>query len=283
MNITLEENEENSATKLLNRLRTLSLIGIVIAVVALMFYFAKFHEGLAEKAEAWGQFGDFIGGVLNPAFSLLALLALLATFNLQIQEFRLSTKELQNSAEALSAQHVAMQRQIFENTFFQLLNLHNQLLDNIDLIGRGGETFKGRDCFKIFANRANTSIVALKGAKNDLDVFRVAYKEFQKAHEREVGHYFRTLYNLLKFIDSANGVDSRFYTNIVRAQLSSDEVTLLMYNCMSETGHKKFKPLVERYSLLKGLTEVFISTGLVEKVYSPKAFGENHSLVHGSL
>jgi hypothetical protein len=41
------------------------------------------------------------------------------------------------------------------------------------------------------------------------------------------------------------------YTNLVRAQLSSYEIALMFYNCLSEMGREKFKPLVERYALLK--------------------------------
>lgn len=272
--------EEKSATRLFERLRTLSIIGAAIAAFVFSLYFMKFHGALSSKAETWGQFGDYIGGVLNPTFSLLALLALLATFTLQIQEFRLSTKELRNSAVALAAQHSAMQRQIFENTFFQLLSLHNQLLNNIDLVSQSNNSLKGRDCFAVFVKRANGALKEVHGAHNRLELFRIAYKRFQKIHEREVGHYFRTLYNLIKFIDSTEGIDRHFYTNIVRAQLSSDEVTLLMYNCISEVGHEKFKPLVERYSLLKGLTELSLSETFVENVYSSKAFGGNHPLMH---
>lgn len=281
MKVEIEtSSEENSATKLLKRLRFLSFAGLCFAALVLVLYFGKFHGSLSDKADAWGQFGDFIGGTLNPTFSLLALLALLATFTLQIQEFKLSTKELRNSAESLAAQHHAMQRQIFENTFFQLLTLHNQILNSIDLSLKGGNISKGRDCFTVFVKRANQEISAQPSATTDIDSFRIAYSEFQQTYEREVGHYFRTLYNLIKYVDSAEGINARFYTNIVRAQLSSNEVTLLMYNCISEVGFDKFRPLVEKYSLLKGLTELTLSAALIRTVFSPDAFGEFPSLVY---
>ena len=37
---------------------------------------------------------------------------------------------------------------------------------------------------------------------------------------------------------------------MVRAQLSKYELLLLYYNCLSDVG-EKFRPLVERYDLLK--------------------------------
>lgn len=42
-------------------------------------YFYNFQGNLAPNHDAWGQFGDFIGGVLNPTFSFLALIVLLST------------------------------------------------------------------------------------------------------------------------------------------------------------------------------------------------------------
>lgn len=39
----------------------------------------------------------------------------------------------------------------------------------------------------------------------------------------------------------------------MRAQLSAFELALLFYNCLSEYGRDKFKPLVEEFGLLKNM------------------------------
>jgi len=41
------------------------------------------------------------------------------------------------------------------------------------------------------------------------------------------------------------------YVKLLRAQLSSHELLLLFYNCLSEKGMRKTKALVERYALLE--------------------------------
>ena len=46
----------------------------------------------------------------------------------------------------------------------------------------------------------------------------------------------------------------KFYAKTLRAQLSSQEVVLLMYNCLFDYG-KDMKPLVEKYTLLKHLSD----------------------------
>lgn len=47
----------------------------------------------------WGTFGDFIGGVANPVIALLALLGLIRTIKLQQEEFRKTTKALNDQLD----------------------------------------------------------------------------------------------------------------------------------------------------------------------------------------
>ena len=77
------------------------------------------------------------------------------------------------------------------------------------------------------------------------------YLKFYDTYEAKIGHYFRSLYNIVKFIDRSDVDDRRLYTNLVRAQLSSWELWLLFYNALSDKGRDKFKPLIEKYALLE--------------------------------
>ena len=73
---------------------------------------------------------------------------------------------------------------------------------------------------------------------------------------RRLVHTFGNLYNVVKFVDRSDFPrdykTKKFYTNLIRAQLSRDELGLLFYNCLSDRG-AKFKKLVEKYALLKYL------------------------------
>ncbi|EIJ36986.1 putative phage abortive infection protein [Thiothrix nivea] len=72
----------------------------------------------------------------------------------------------------------------------------------------------------------------------------------------DLGQYFRTLYNILKFIDNNKEIDNKkLYTNLLRAQLSRYELALLFYNCLSDFGEQKMAPLVKKYEILKHLEE----------------------------
>ena len=70
-------------------------------------------------------------------------------------------------------------------------------------------------------------------------------------------HYFRNLYRIIKFVDESPlllDIHERYqYTSIVRGQLSRYELLWLFYNGLSVYGNDKFKPLIEKYALLKNI------------------------------
>ena len=105
---------------------------------------------------------------------------------------------------------------------------------------------------------------------------RAAYNKFHQEHQFRIGHYFRNLYQILRFINDsrARDEDKKLYGRLVRAQLSSNELFLLFYNCLSEVGVEKFKPLVEKFAMLQHVPrESLIDPGHMA-LYEPRAFGE---------
>lgn len=52
-------------------------------MVPSLMYVRAFGTDLATSHTRWGEFGDFIGGVLNPLYALLAFLAVLYTVSIQ--------------------------------------------------------------------------------------------------------------------------------------------------------------------------------------------------------
>ncbi|MGN8144034.1 hypothetical protein ACTJK3_24410 [Pseudomonas sp. 22105] len=58
-------------------------------------------EQILNAKAAWGQFGDFVGGTLNPMVSLLALVGLVFTILLQQEAMMLSKKDSVISKKAL--------------------------------------------------------------------------------------------------------------------------------------------------------------------------------------
>ncbi len=213
-----------------------------------------------------GLFGDMFGGI-NALFSGLAFVGIILTIYLQKRELSLqreelvlqreelvlTRKEIKGQKEQLEEQNKTLRHQNFENTFFQLLAHFNQIVEEITIITPHG-TFNGRVNFQRWYSRIKKRYVDLKQPPSNLseqDLIKQVNKEFYNDHESSVGHYFRTLYSIFKYVHNSRVEDKKFYTNIVRAQLSSYELFLIFYNCLSSLGEVKFKPLVERYGVLK--------------------------------
>jgi hypothetical protein len=78
-----------------------------------------------------------------------------------------------------------------------------------------------------------------------------AYKNFWRDHQPELGHYYRFLYRFVLFVKS-HGAEADFYMNLLRAQLSDQELLLLFYNALSPSG-AAFKPLIEEWALLDNM------------------------------
>lgn len=94
-------------------IKLLSWIVAVAGAVLVTTYYAyiqEFHAGFSAKQEVWGQFGDFIGGTVNPVLSFLSLLALVFTVVLQTRQLENSRTELSNSKAELEATREEMRR-----------------------------------------------------------------------------------------------------------------------------------------------------------------------------
>ncbi len=247
-------------------------VALLLFIIAAGTYVNTFGGKLSPDPGRWGQFGDYIGGVLNPVFGFLSLVAILSTLVLQSRELSLSTMELAKSADALRKQNEALLQQNFENTFFQLLRRFNDLVSATHF-----GTKSGQEAFRVlYKEELLTTFRQFKGdsgSQAPIDAYAAFYDE--KRHL--IGQYFRTLYHIFRFIDSSHlsEYDKTVYANIARAQLSTYELCLLFYNGLYEEGREGFKPLIERYGILKHVNPrdlLRVNDKMNPDYYEPEAF-----------
>ncbi|MDK9722857.1 MAG: putative phage abortive infection protein [Rhodospirillales bacterium] len=238
-------------------------LAILLVVILIAFVVAGFLH--ADDFIKLGQWGDFFGGTLNPILTATTVLVLLYTVYLQRQandlqkeELVLTREELSRSADALENQIKTLEKQNFEATFFKMLEMHNSILNSID-VNKRGVLVKGRDCFAHFSDLIRERFIEAGGSSssNDdveqLNILVAVNTKFWKIVLGELGHYYRYLYRLIRYVEEFNG-DKHFYMKIVRAQLSDHELSLLFYNCLSEHG-TKMRKLVETYALPKHMQD----------------------------
>ncbi|MDH5822075.1 putative phage abortive infection protein [Luteimonas sp. RD2P54] len=252
-----------------------ALIALLVAITALWVVSGLFLYPLKQR----GTFGDMFGAV-NALFSGLAFASLIYTIylqrnelRLQRQELRLTRAELEGQKLQIAAQNDLLRAEGFESSFFRVLGILAEIVKSIDIQRSGKNDLMGRDCFSFFYRDFRVRYEQLQ-RQSDSDAVTRAYMGFYSKYQGDVGHYFRTLYNLVKFVDRSYVADKRFYTNLIRAQLSSQELLLLFYNCQTTLGQKKFKPLVERYALLKTVPFEQLLDDQHKAMYDPGAYGE---------
>lgn len=206
----------------------------------------------AEFGSFAGTFGDFFGGVVNPVLTFGTLIALTITVLMQRTQLM---DEKHQAKEAASVSNL----QMFETTFFNLLNLHSDTIPGLQFSADSmlsEESFtssgispstagltSGREVFTAVL-KALYDFVDLsdRGPSRGLPNPERTYKSMQERYNHVLGHYFRNLFQILSYIDrhstrlQPDDIDKEYkarkrYANILRAQLSSHELCLLFFNC----------------------------------------------------
>lgn len=197
--------------------------------------------------------------------------------DLQRQELSDTREELKGQKEEFKTQNDTLKRQRFENTFFNMLQLQQQITDNITYtywISSPNEeasptnglpfyktksiTITGREVFRTTFEDIKSEIDTILGMRSILSKKGLAGYE-DNYTPTYFDHYFRHLYRIFKFVAESPLIDKEEYryeyASLVRATLSRYELIWLYYNALSSYGRDKFKPLIERFSLLNNLRE----------------------------
>lgn len=268
------------------------LIMLSVGVVVLFALSWAWIATTINDPEKQGQFGDQFGAV-NALFSGFAFAGLIFTIILQKKELALQREQLAETREELKGQKIQMTEQNktlkiqrFENTFFKMLELQQQIVNDLSAtiyvkewieedapdssMGRIRKqvsheyNYHGRNLFLHAFNQAEHDIkstvkgsfVSVSGMRSVLQAKGLAeYDEYHTASYFD--HYFRHFYRILKYVKQNEdwlSFDEQYkYTSMLRGTLSRYELVWLFYNGLTDNGYEKLKPLMEDYSILKSL------------------------------
>lgn len=214
-----------------------------------------------------GPWGDFFGGVLNPILTFLTFMGLLITIIIQKKELKESRDVFKGQQEALEKQQEEMTIQSFDNKFFQMLNSFNNISDALKLNIRG-HNYNKKDVFEGLVIELKKELLFVykddisdnKTKENKVEYLYQIFPDFNNKFDTTFKYYFLNLYQLIKFIDEDLPHEnkdkySKKYTNILRSQLSKNELILLTYNAIGVESFcgNNYKKLVEKYSFFEHL------------------------------
>ena len=208
-----------------------------------------------------GQFGDTFGA-LNALFAGFAFGGLIIALHLQRLEIKHQWKDLKLTRKEITGTN-------FENSFFQLLRIHANIVNTLRTYISGHRI--GLEAFSSLKSQLSQEYSKIKPNED----FQVIWQRFAKRYQRDFDYYFRHLYNTLKFVDEHGFLETlkekRDYTNLIRGQLSSNEQLLLFYYCLSERG-SGLKDFVEKYSILEGMDDGILLDSTHRTKYADSAY-----------
>lgn len=234
-------------------------IGLWVGGLYGTHYFVKKHwhsDNLITKEEAElkqnilvdsGIFGDS-SGAINALFSALAFAGVIFAIILQKKELVLQREELEQTREELKGQkeefiqqNETLRRQRFENTFFQMMSLQQEIVNTLSYsntqiipVGTQMPKIEGRDVFRVLYEYLNAYYIDINEDKIDCYSLKEAlfkkhyslrkmtvdpssqenpdvisfvepyfdYSPYNDADQPQyLDHYFRHLYRMVKFID----------------------------------------------------------------------------------
>jgi len=233
-----------------------------------------------------------VGGILSGVFAGLAFAGVIFSLYNQYRQSRKQQKnferQLKITRKQFDLQTQSDEIKRFEDTFFKMVSLQSEIVNGLEFTYFSPEyneniTIKGRQVFKsiftdfqlIFTNETERFKTYLAGDKASLVSSR---NGIQEALDKEgllvfrkidyigiLDHYFRNLYRIIKFVHKQddNLLDYtkkyNYIANNVRRNLSDYELIILFYNCLTEAGYEKFKPLIERYTLFKNIRQDYFT------------------------
>ena len=206
---------------------------------------------------AWGTYGDFVGGVLGTAIAGYALILMIRTLQKQIDSnltVEISNQQILIESRAQRAEMIKQtevtKRQLFDSQFNVFLRQYQAALNAYESpSGKSKGIKRVEEIVRNFRLRPfeykTTYMKRCKSAVSRYEALYVRNRHYMSVH-------LRTLYQVFKFISTAD-IDEEtrlLYAKVVRGQLSEAEMFLVRYNCYCYYG-RKMQVYANQYNLLK--------------------------------
>ena len=263
-----------------------------LALVNLIFIPKAFRQSYTASPDGAAQLGSFVGGYFGALFALLGVVLLVRTLKVQQREaaqqsfenkyfeliklHRDNVKEIELANESGRKVFVLLLRELrcALGVVREIAEACDQQLSQRDLLhvayyclfyGVGPNSSR---MLKMSLSAFDAAFIdELEKAMNKpetKDWFRekrgLRYPPFE-GHQSRLGHYYRHLYQMVRYVDK-QALDDREkyeYVKTIRAQLSTHEQALLLLNSLTPVGHPWWEQnLIMNYKLVKNIPRDFL-------------------------
>lgn len=247
---------------------------ILVIGIATLFFPWNYIDGWTFSIfqidiDKYSAFGEFIGGIM----SITAVALIYMTYNAQKSELDETRK--------------VMRKQAFEMTFFNMLNELNGIIEL--MFGRinGKKASKRNYMYEVFNKYKELCLDEMSRVNKNNEAGRIIYNSIPSKHyenfiytdhQQNLSHYFRYVYNVIKFIkahaeENSEIIKDDYYVDLVQARISNSEMGLLFYNSISDhaktsDGAHRFQKWLDHYGFFENIDPNF----LVERDHAEKFY-----------
>lgn len=257
------------------------------ALALLVAYVWAFHKlPASENPPAWGTFGDYVGGLLNPLVSTFTLIV-------AVKVWRQQKIELAETKKALEEQAKTAEQQRQEQRFFDLLNVYYRTVESIQIDMPPVRKFDtmlavndrvGKAAVHTWLEDRATQIGDLaKNLGDHVDELTdrqhlFGYLEHDWYHYQGTqlfGAYLRTIESILTTASLVLRESQDRYMQLFRSQLSQSELVLIgAFLLLGDATSMRLRVLSEQHGLfahiadcdLRALLQIHIPAVLVDPV-----------------
>jgi len=255
MSVNQNESVKNNDERLHKHVPSLVLfVTLAFAfTVAGVYIFDFGHVERSADPARWGQFGDYISGLLNPVVATGALVLLFISVQIQRRELRSTRQALENQVDLLK-------RQETESMFFRLLGLRDEVISSFSYGGSAHSigndqnqiTFSGQRALRELARNLSYTKLFVEVRENPSESPEQASKLSSIAEEYSgmFLSYALTIRSVLNHLDTIPQDASERFATIFRGLLTPSEL-LVLFVYGFHIPH--FNAILDKYSVLSAI------------------------------
>jgi hypothetical protein len=220
------------------------------------------------EMERYGQFGEFIGGVVGSFWALAGVLLFFANLTYQKKEFEQQRVELEKT-------HKIFKQQDFSSLFLNFISQHNTLMNSLIVYGENDVEWKGSNFFVLFRQKVmegyNERISQFdQNVMNEAFLEKLFFESFADQfayYQNELEPYLKNLKVLFDMVykyRSETLDKSEYYSYILKSTLSLNELFLIYHVGRSNiyTDLKKFQKV---FTLFENLPPKYRMEYIIER------------------
>ncbi|HKB45938.1 MAG TPA: putative phage abortive infection protein [Chitinophagaceae bacterium] len=251
------------------RMLVMLTIFLIISIILFWWNQGRINTLLPINSKRFADFGTFVSAI----FGLATIIFLYFTYEATLGQLNAARESLRTTQDQL----VLTKEQLFENTFFSCLKVHNIITQ--DLNSRiSNQTLDETD---VLAKRHNQSYP--KEVRNFFELIyrilslryffeKIDLENFFKDYRWVIDHYLRNFISIIRLVHEKDISDDKkkIYIEVLQSQSTSEELRLIIYYFINEYRN------AERVQEIKQIAKICLTYNFFDSVKDYLIHGKDH-------